>query len=215
MSLTVPAITHCYQDGHVGERWGVSTLHRAECISAVYEMKHTDTAEHLAKWLQHIHLHHRRLFVANNDVLLFIVFESEWAHASWFAPRKFVEVLGKECQCGLCILAWWKICWCRKHEMLNIFFRYVVMETNIWLKAFSTVTMMSHNLALCVVKRLYVISTVSYHHLVRHIFKVHHWIRPFLSKKEFEGRGLNSSWKSKILDIYVGSSGLPQCPIFC
>lgn len=61
MSLTVPAITHCYRDGHVGERWGVSTLHRAEGISAAYEMKHRDTAEHLAKWLQHIHLHHRRL----------------------------------------------------------------------------------------------------------------------------------------------------------
>lgn len=41
----------------------------------------------------------------------------------------------------------------------------------------------SNNLVLCVVKRLYVISTVSYHHLVRHIFKVHHSIRPFLSKK--------------------------------
>lgn len=30
-----------------------------------------------------------------------------------------------------------------------IFFRYVVMETNIWLKAFSTVTMMSQSGAAC------------------------------------------------------------------
>lgn len=74
MSLTVPAITHCYRDGHVGERWGVSTLHRAEGISAAYEMKHRDTAEHLAKWLQHTPASQTP---ANNDVLLFIVFESE------------------------------------------------------------------------------------------------------------------------------------------
>lgn len=36
-----------------------------------------------------------------------------------------------------------------------IFFRYVVMETNIWLKAFSTVTMMSQSGAACWEKALW------------------------------------------------------------
>lgn len=41
-----------------------------------------------------------------------------------------------------------------------IFFRCVVMETNIWLKAFSTVTMMSRSPEQCAVKRLYGIFTI-------------------------------------------------------
>lgn len=45
------------------------------------------------------------------------------------------------------------------------------METNIWLKECSTVTMMSPSLVLRAVKMLYCIFTVSYHHLVRHILR--------------------------------------------
>lgn len=192
------------------------------------ESKHRDktlcsTAEHLPKWLQHIHLHHRRLFVENSHVLRLIIFESEWAHVSWLCQSKtrcgwlvfglqqdlvkMVELLEVSVVClslhdGRFVVAESMRCW--------IFFSwYVVMETNIWLKAFATVTMMSHSLALCGVKRMHGIFTVSCYDLVRHIFKVHHRMRLLLSNRNLKVRVKQNSLS------YIGLSGLLQCPIFC
>lgn len=74
------------------------------------------------------------------------------------------------------------------------------METNIWLKAFSTATVMSHNLALCGVKRMHGIFTGSYYDLVRNIFLSSSQNEVALIKQEFEGQGHNSSCKNQILD---------------
>lgn len=80
----------------------------------------------------HTHTHapqmHICTSVINNDEAPFVTFEGEWSGST--------ELLGKDWHCQTFFFSLWKICWCWKAG--DFFSRYVVMETNIWLRTFST-----------------------------------------------------------------------------
>lgn len=128
----------------------------------------TERPTHLPKCLWDLYLPPRWLLITHNG--------SEWSHVHWFGESTHELILWIRWCCleksvSLVCLSWWwwTFCWCTTRCWK--FFRNVVMETNIWLKECSTVTMMSPSLVLRAVKMLYCIFTVSYHHLVRHILR--------------------------------------------
>lgn len=105
------------------------------------------------------HLHPRRLFVTVNDAVAFIVFYSECKTMSSCVFCSASRLSGKKSVSAVCLFM------PDRRRDAEYFCRCVVMETNICLSALSTATMMSHGLALGVMRRLPVILTVLHYQI--------------------------------------------------